>query len=237
MEKSLKLRLGAVFPDVWSRVDGIEVTQKNAELFIQLNLILNKEFVSSEWGIDTRVTGEGDDRYQCVCSKLELTVPFVVIHNPTGEKFLIGSSCIHKFGNEELDKEVRAHKRANKCIGGNIIMDARTRDGRAGLCGVPGCLCRPCPACEHPGASCRCETCDFCEKHPSDCKCKTCEFCKKKTQICKCKKCRDCRTPVPEQWMTRCKPCWIDMQQPLSCASCGGSGYFQGMRCYSCNDN
>ena len=232
MEKSLKLRLGAVFPDVWSRVDGIEVTQKNAELFIQLNLILNKEFVSSEWGIDTRVTGEGDDRYQCVCSKLELTVPFVVIHNPTGEKFLIGSSCIHKFGNEELDKEVRAHKRANKCTGGNIIIDARTRDGRAGFCAIPGCLCRPCPACDQPRAVCRCETCDFCEKYPSDCKCKTCEFCKKKTQICKCKKCRDCRAPVPEQWMTRCKPCW---SRARGCPSCGGSGYFQGTRCYTCN--
>ncbi len=232
MDKNLKLEKGAIFPEVWSRADGVEVTQKNDELFIQLKLIIKKEFISCEWGIAKYITGAGDDNYQCVCSKLELSRPFIVIHKPTGEKFLVGSSCIHKFGNEELDVKVRAHKRANKCAGGNIIMDARTRDGRAGFCGVPGCRCRPCTACRLPRDACACETCDFCEKYPSDCRCKTCEFCHKKMQICKCKKCRTCRTPVREHWMTTCTPCW---SRARGCPSCGGSGYFQGARCYTCN--
>jgi hypothetical protein len=202
MALKLERRVILYTPDVWTRTDAIEVSNKHPELFIQIALILKKPFDRSEWKIETKITGEGSETWQCVCSKKELSVPYIVTHVPSGEKFLIGSSCISKFGNDELDKEVRAHKRANKCAGGNVILDLRTHEGKLGHCAEPVCRCRG-PRCGHCGVL------------EEDCNCLRCPDCRWVT--CRCPKCKVCSTKMGPNGECPCGPCVFCENYPIKC--------------------
>lgn len=223
---TLNLVQGAVngIIDVWYRNDGKEVHNKPKELFEQICIVTGMNFISSDWVIKIKFDGDIGETYQCACSKLELSRPFIVEHIPTSAKILIGSSCIHRFGNEELDAKVRAYNRGNKCIGGNAILDMRTHDGKAGLCDEINCRChRPkCPKChqiiENDGA-CGCEICDWCEKYPFKCTCQKCYLCGKVKQACKCKKCQNCKDSIEGGWRTLCSWCWRE-QELVSCLKC-----------------
>lgn len=206
MELKLERRVIASTPDVWTRTDGKEISNKHPELFVQIGLILKKPFDRSEWKVDKRITGEGAESWQCVCSKTELSVPFIVSH-VSGEKFLIGSSCINKFGNEELDKEVRAHQRANKCAGGNVILDLRTHEGKLGYCAEPMCRCRgpKCSQCHVLEDECTCPRCAVCTKVV--CVCPRCSQCRKLETECTCPRCADCTKVVCV--CPKCKICAV----------------------------
>ena len=202
----LALEKGALryFPDVWVRIDGKEVADKNTELFEQISMVTEMNFTSSDWEVFREITGDPGEHYQCACSKLELTRPFIVNHVPTDTKVLIGSSCINKFGNEDLDADVRAHKRGNKCIGGNIIPDLRTRDGRDGLCPNYNCRCKL-PLCKH------------CFRIVDTCKCSECLGCSKKFWKCSCPKCTKCKTILKSDGSCNCEICdWCE-QYPSKC--------------------
>jgi hypothetical protein len=252
MDLKLEKRVIMYTPDVWTRTDDKEVPNKHPELFIQIALVLKKPFERSEWKIDKRITGEGGETWQCVCSKTELTVPYIVTHVPSGENFLIGSSCINKFGNEELDKEVRAHRRANTCAGGNVILDLRTHDGKAGFCADPVCRCRGpkcsqcdtledecmCPRCtECDKVVCRCPRCKICSVKigpNGECPCDPCVFCQEYPSKCPCKTCGFCKKKMQICKCKKCGSCHVPI--PLSepwktvCEWC----YGHSKTCISC---
>ena len=255
---SLQLFLGAniAFPDVYARPAGSgELSKKKTELFQQLELLTEEKFNENNWVID-RSTYLDDGAQQCTCSKRGIYHVFVIKHVPTGKKALLGSECIHEFNNEELSKDVNAHVRDNKCDGGNIIRDLRTKEGRQGLCGSVDCRCAypkcvnceiykdecTCPKCEECRAvyfECKCPQCYRCVskiKKDGSCKCEICDWCEKFPFVCSCKKCNICRKVKQACKCKKCKTCkksatgmWQDL-----CNSCYYNQRF--VECHGCDE-
>jgi hypothetical protein len=139
----MPITLGYIIPGVWSRHDDPELPFKDTELTDRLVELTKTAFKSSDWEFIEKRNGNEEDRYQCICSCNKLSDYYIIKHTPTGMRVGIGSSCIDKFGNEDLTRNTRAAKRNHKCESGNVIADLRTRNGRAGKCDLADCpTCR-----------------------------------------------------------------------------------------------
>ena len=184
----MPFKLGYLIPGVWSRYHDSPVRDKDAELFSQLQRITECRFDPLHWDVQeeyrghaTKYMNDGHDKYQCICSCYELERLFLAVHTPTGLVFTVGSKCMTKFGNEELNKKLESIKRNNKCPGGKLIADRRTKNGRLDQCDDPTCVCKT-----------------------------LCQHCKQIKCVCtrKCVKCKISIENVHETWKTMCLPCY-----------------------------
>ena len=164
----MPITLGHYWENVFSRHGDIISVKKNNhdELIFQLEKITKTHFKSVDWRVIERHQCDGENRIQCICSHLGLHDVNIVEHIPTGMRFSIGSTCIRHFGNENLSADVRSLKRNNRCEGGFIIKNRRTKPGRWGICDEPSC--KTC-------MSRRCKA-DNCNKYIGD-NCSSSDFC------------------------------------------------------------
>ena len=226
----MPITLGHLIPGVWSRRYDDPVSNKQSELYKQLKRITGVPFNSADWDVLESFNGHSvdmlteGDKYQCICSCDQLLDNFLTIHVPTGHAFTIGSMCIKKFGNEELSKKVDSLKRNNRCPGGHVINDRRTKRGKLDQCEVEDCVCKNmCRYCVLPEHKCECRVCEMCSAKLDECLCPSrCAFCK--VVDCSCVRCEVCPMARPRvkydvQPPPRVCPC-------VYCPRCGLSSQF-----------
>jgi len=136
----MPITLGHYWENIYSRHgDIISVKNNRDELIFQLEKYTKTHFNPVDWIIFEKHQCNGEDGIQCICSHVGLHDVYIVQHVPTGMMFSIGSTCIFQFGNKNLSADARAVKRDNRCEGGFIIKNRRTKPGCWGLCDEISC--------------------------------------------------------------------------------------------------
>lgn len=225
------ITLGYLLPDVYTRHDYTQVASnlKVKELFSQLSRLTNKKFDVDEWTVQQKMytIDELPPRdhlfHQCICSCTQLQKNFIIKHT-SGISCTIGSECIHHFGDQEMSKVVRAlENHDTRCIGNNLILDKRTKDGRRNICGDKSCDCVLCTNCNNHRKLCTCKHCimgnlikfgNSCGKF--NCPCFLCLICNKNK--CSCNRCIDCKIYIKEEWKSRCIECFKNKK--VKCIKC-----------------
>ena len=226
------------WPDAFARQGDNVVGNKHEEIQKVFKKYLGGSVFDNIWQvIDTTDQDEDDDdRVQCMCSHDHLQQLFLV-KNLVNEKLaVVGSECIKKFNNDELNRQVSAFRKGNVCRGKKPI-DRRTREGKLGRCDDEGCTCHiphciicheyedectcaRCRKCKWPVHACRCARCFHGEtgqfKHFKDeCTCPKCPKCKKSKKDCRhgaCGKlCYDCKCKTCKR---KCNACICNKNCP-----------------------
>ncbi len=231
----MPITLGFLIPDVWSRHYDVPVANKEDELFQKLEEITGHAFNGMDWQVLETYNGHSarymysGDKYQCICSCDQLHKNFLVQHIPTSTVFTVGSECVYKFHNKELNRTISSLKRDNRCAMDKLIQDKRTKFGRKNQCEDISCPCKDdevCVECHLCGYECACayECCEKCGTRKFMCKCsKRCVFCYEFVEHCGCPKCSVClkllRIDNDDKGPTicMCELCHACLSHPMEC--------------------
>jgi len=215
------IEIDYLLPGVYTRHDYKPVPSnlKVQELYKQLGILINKPFNVLEWKVLEKMYTIEDlpppnfGKHQCICSCTDLCYTFIIKHE-SGLSCTIGSECINHFGDDLMTKIIKALKNHdNRCIGGKLILNKRTKLGKQDCCGDLNCGCVICSFCNHHKKEC---TCNYCingnlittgtECGNNQCPCYKCKKCKK--TLCNCHKCLDCKELLEEVWKSKCLKCF-----------------------------
>ena len=224
----MPIELGMYREGVWGRRGDVPVGKKLEELQRVFRKYLDASIYDLEWdlkGESLRVDMEEDQPPQCMCScDNGLQTLFVVRNRRNGQSAMVGSECIKKFNNPELNSQLHARRDGRLCRGEQPI-DRRTVDGKRGRCPDERCICHTPP-------------CLYCRKYEEECVCARCIKCKWKVHDCICQKCFNDKTGEFKHFKDKCNcprcPKCAKLKKECRCKRCDKLCF--DCKCKRCED-
>lgn len=223
----MPIEIGVYYPGAWGRRLDAPVARKEQELERTIQEYTGGVPRNIEWKIIHVIRVDPDETYpaQCMCSCDNGLLKLYVVKNlRTEEMACIGSECIKKFNNPDLNSQLNAWAEGRLCRAKNPI-DRRTAFGKRGMCQNENCPCHM-------------PRCAVCNEYRDECICPRCIRCRNPPHLCRCEKCFNEKTGEFKHFKDECTcprcPKCNKLKKECRCEHCGNLCF--GCVCKACKN-